>query len=139
MASRGFASVERRAGCEASCRKAALLLSSSKLCVLALRSEAGWEDGAGCARAMRGEDVVQVRLIVRGRVQGVWFRGATCDEARARGIVGWVKNRPDGAVEVLLQGERTAVEEVVAWAHTGPPGARVASVRRAEEPPDSEL
>lgn len=80
-----------------------------------------------------------MRLIVRGRVQGVWFRGSTCDEARARGLVGWARNLPEGSVEVLAQGERVAVEELVEWCRHGPRGAHVVSVSRSEEPPGDEL
>ena len=70
----------------------------------------------------------RARLIVRGRVQGVWFRGAMQDEARRLAVSGWVRNRPDGAVEAEVEGERAAVEAMIAWAHHGPPGARVTDV-----------
>jgi len=67
-------------------------------------------------------------IVVRGRVQGVWFRGAMQEEARRLGLSGWVRNRADGAVEAEAEGERAAVEALVAWAHVGPPAARVAGV-----------
>jgi len=71
---------------------------------------------------------VRAHLVVSGRVQGVWFRGATQEEARGLGVVGWVRNRRDGTVEVEAEGERGAVEALVAWAGHGPPGARVTHV-----------
>lgn len=71
---------------------------------------------------------VRRRLVVRGRVQGVWFRGSMQAEAEALGLAGWVRNRPDGAVEAEVEGEPAAVDALVAWAHQGPRGARVAGV-----------
>lgn len=67
----------------------------------------------------------QVHLVVRGRVQGVFFRASTEAEAKRLGLVGWVKNRPDATVEVLAQGREEALHELVAWAHKGPSAARV--------------
>jgi len=68
------------------------------------------------------------RVVIRGRVQGVFFRVGCAERARAAGVTGWVRNRPDGSVEALLQGEATAVEAVLAWCRTGPPGARVDAI-----------
>lgn len=68
-------------------------------------------------------------LRIRGRVQGVGFRDALRREALARGCTGWVRNRRDGSVEALVQGETAAVEAVVSWAGQGPPAARVVKVR----------
>jgi acylphosphatase len=76
------------------------------------------------------------RLSIRGRVQGVGFRYALRDEARRRGIAGWVRNRTDGSVEALLQGAPERVAEVIAWARRGPAGARVDEV--SVEPVDGE-
>jgi acylphosphatase len=64
-------------------------------------------------------------LRIAGRVQGVGYRDALCREALARGVSGWVRNRRDGTVEALLQGDALAVEQVIAWARRGPPAARV--------------
>ena len=71
---------------------------------------------------------VRARLLVRGRVQGVWYRGSMQDEAERRGVAGWVRNLPDGTVEAEVEGERDAVEDVIAWARRGPRGARVMDV-----------
>ena len=75
-------------------------------------------------------DSVQIR--VSGRVQGVGFRFALRDEARALGITGWVRNRADGSVEALLQGRREALDALVRWARRGP---RAAQVERLEQCP----
>jgi len=69
-----------------------------------------------------------VRLRIRGRVQGVWFRGWTCEQAIARGLSGWVRNRRDGSVEALLVGPPDAVEAMVAACRHGPTHARVDEV-----------
>lgn len=69
-----------------------------------------------------------VRAVVHGRVQGVWFRGWTRDVACELGLVGWVRNRFDGAVELEAHGERTVLESFVKRLHEGPPLARVSSV-----------
>jgi acylphosphatase len=76
------------------------------------------------------------RLQITGRVQGVGFRYAMQDEAARRGVAGWVRNRRDGSVEALLQGEADAVDALIAWARQGPPGAHVIEVHTAaaEEP-----
>jgi acylphosphatase len=70
----------------------------------------------------------QVRLVVDGRVQGVFFRDATAQEARGLGLGGWVRNLPDGRVEIVAEGERRTLEMLLAWAHHGPPAARVTDV-----------
>jgi len=69
------------------------------------------------------------RLQIRGLVQGVGFRDALRREAVTRGCTGWVRNRRDGSVEALVQGETGAVEALVAWARQGPPAAQVVEVR----------
>ena len=73
---------------------------------------------------MTGDRVV-ARLVVRGRVQGVWYRGSMQREGRRLGVLGWVRNRDDGAVEAEIAGAPHAVEQLIAWAHHGPRGARV--------------
>jgi len=68
------------------------------------------------------------RLRVTGRVQGVGFREALRAEALHLGVTGWVRNRRDGSVEALIQGEVAQLEAIVAWCRRGPPAARVADV-----------
>ena len=77
------------------------------------------------------------RLTISGRVQGVGFRYALADEARARKLSGWVRNRRDGTVEAVVAGPQPEVEAVIAWARRGPPAARVAEVK--VEPAAAEL
>ena len=73
-----------------------------------------------------------VRLTIRGSVQGVGYRAFVEDEARARGLKGWVRNRRDGSVEALIAGEPQAVEAMVAACRRGPRSARVDTVEIAE-------
>ena len=68
------------------------------------------------------------RIKVHGRVQGVWFRGWTVDQARALGLHGWVRNRRDGSVEMLLSGDEEAVDRMIALCRRGPSAARVEHV-----------
>lgn len=70
-------------------------------------------------------EVAEAHVIVSGRVQGVWFRGNTERAAAAADVRGWVRNLPDRRVEAVLQGERAAVESVIDFMRTGPPGAAV--------------
>lgn len=77
-------------------------------------------------------------IVVSGRVQGVWFRRSMQEEAERLGVSGWVRNRRDGTVEAEAEGERGAVEALVAWAHEGPPGARVDAVHVQWIPPRGE-
>ncbi|MCF1183022.1 acylphosphatase [Marichromatium gracile] len=68
------------------------------------------------------------RCLVAGRVQGVWFRGATREQADRLGVSGYARNLPDGRVEVVCCGEAGAVERLRDWLHQGPPAARVETV-----------
>ena len=70
----------------------------------------------------------RIRAIVSGRVQGVSFRAATRAEAHRLGVVGWVKNRDDGAVELEAEGPDDKVAALILWCHQGPPAARVTRV-----------
>ncbi len=67
-------------------------------------------------------------LRIRGLVQGVYYRESMRQESARLGITGWVRNRKDGSVEALVQGEALLVEDMIRWAHRGPPQARVDSV-----------
>jgi acylphosphatase len=75
----------------------------------------------------------RVRLRISGRVQGVYYRGATTTEARRLGVSGWVKNLPDGSVEALIEGPADAVRALVAWCRVGPPGAFVTDMQESRE------
>ena len=79
---------------------------------------------------------VRRRVVVHGRVQGVFFRDSTRERARAHGVAGWARNRPDGAVEAVLEGDRDAVERVLRFCETGPPQAAVERVEVSEETPE---
>jgi acylphosphatase len=79
--------------------------------------------------------VVRRRLIIHGRVQGVFFRDALRTFAERNGVAGWARNTPEGTVEAILEGEEDAVARLSAFARKGPEGARVEHVdERAEEP-----
>jgi acylphosphatase len=68
------------------------------------------------------------RLLIHGRVQGVWFRESMRIEAERLGVTGWVRNRSDGCVEAVVDGAPESVAAIVAWAHRGPPAAQVTAV-----------
>jgi acylphosphatase len=72
-------------------------------------------------------------MIIEGRVQGVWFRDSTRRQAAALGVTGWVRNRPEGSVEVVAEGPEEAVRKLSAWCHRGPSSARVTRVQETEE------
>ena len=83
------------------------------------------------SKTLRGEimiDKTRARLIIEGRVQGVWFRDSTRRKATELGVCGWVKNRFDGGVEVLAEGDIEAVDKLIEWCHKGPPQAMVRRV-----------
>ena len=77
--------------------------------------------------------MIRRRVVVHGRVQGVFFRDTTRRMARSRGVAGWVRNNPDGTVEAVFEGEPEAVESMVRFAEEGPRGAVVERVETAEE------
>jgi acylphosphatase len=70
----------------------------------------------------------RVHLVIRGRVQGVFYRATTQEKARELGLVGWVRNRADGAVEVIAEGAREELEKLVEWCRVGPKHAQVIDV-----------
>lgn len=73
------------------------------------------------------------RVFASGRVQGVSYRAFAADEAMRLGLRGWVRNRKDGQVEALVEGDDAAVERFVEWCRKGPPSARVQSVDAKED------
>ena len=79
---------------------------------------------------------VQRRVIVSGRVQGVFFRQTTRERARELGLVGWVRNRLDGRLEAVFQGPPEAVEQMLEWCRHGPPLAEVQDLQVIEEEAD---
>jgi acylphosphatase len=79
---------------------------------------------------------VRRRVIVRGNVQGVFFRDSCRREARSRGVTGWVTNRPDGAVEAVFEGDPDDVAALVEFCRRGPRGADVESVEETSEEPE---
>jgi acylphosphatase len=87
----------------------------------------------------RADAVIARRLVVSGQVQGVGYRYAMTVAAQAMGVVGWVRNRRDGTVEALVQGEDEQVEGIVAWCRRGPPGSRVTGLATRELDADPAL
>ena len=79
---------------------------------------------------------VRRRVLVHGRVQGVFFRDTLRERARAHSVAGWVRNRPDGALEAVFEGSPEAVERLVRFCRTGPPRAAVERVEVTEEDPE---
>jgi len=75
-----------------------------------------------------GPESISVHVVVHGRVQGVFFRATTAEQAVLHGVTGWVRNRADGAVEAHLEGPRSSVDAMVAWCRIGSRHARVARV-----------
>ncbi len=78
-------------------------------------------------------------VVVTGRVQGVSFRAWTRQQAEARGVSGWVRNRVDGSVEAILAGPDAAVEALITALHEGPAAARVEAVQVTEAKAPSEI
>jgi acylphosphatase len=82
---------------------------------------------------------VCARVVVSGRVQGVFFRYTCAHEAREAGLRGRVRNLADGRVEAVFQGPKRSVERLISWCHEGPPAARVADVTVWWQPIDDML
>ena len=80
--------------------------------------------------------LVRKRVVVRGRVQGVFFRDATQRRASSRSVAGWVTNRPDGVVEAVFEGEPDAVGSLVEFMREGPRAADVSEVEVRDEEPE---
>jgi acylphosphatase len=80
--------------------------------------------------------VIRTRVVVHGFVQGVFFRDSVRQRALSGGVSGWVRNNRDGTVEAVFEGERQAVERLVAFCRAGPRGARVDRVEVVTEDPE---
>ena len=80
--------------------------------------------------------MIRRRVVAHGYVQGVFFRDTTRRLAQQRGVSGWVRNRHDGAVEAVFEGEPEAVERLVQFMHQGPRGAEVERADVTEEEPE---
>jgi acylphosphatase len=80
----------------------------------------------------------RAHVVVRGAVQGVFFRTETRNRARSLGVDGWVRNNPDGAVEAVFEGEDDRVDSMVDWCRRGPAGARVEEVDASWPDPEGE-
>lgn len=76
----------------------------------------------------------RVRVLISGKVQGVWFRAHTKEKADELGLTGWVRNLPDGRVEAVFEGDEVLVEEMIRWCHIGSPHSKVTKVEVIEEP-----
>jgi acylphosphatase len=102
----------------------------------------GVEPGRECDRAAESRigavSNVRVRVVVEGRVQGVFFRDSCRAQASRLGVAGWVRNRADGSVEAAFEGDAAAVASMVAWCRSGPPRADVVGVRTFDEPPEGD-
>jgi acylphosphatase len=81
----------------------------------------------------------RAHVLVSGRVQGVYYRSYAEEKARELSLTGWVRNRPDGKVEAVFEGEQEAVDEIVDWSHKGSPASRVEKVDVAWETPTGEF
>ena len=84
-------------------------------------------------------DNKRVRLIIHGKVQGVFFRASTCNKARALGLCGFVRNREDGTVEVVAEGKKERLLDLTDWCHSGPEMAKVVSVDSEWQPYNAEF
>lgn len=80
--------------------------------------------------------MVRRRVLVSGKVQDVFFRDSTQRQAERAGIAGWVRNTPDSRVEAVFEGDRDAVERMVAWCGEGPDSADVADIEAYDEQPE---
>ena len=84
-------------------------------------------------------DTARLHAVIYGRVQGVNFRAATRRQAEGLGVVGWVRNLPDDTVEVVAEGVRSRLQQLLNWLHDGPPAARVYEVRAEWHPAEGEF
>ena len=77
---------------------------------------------------MKGE-YCRLNLSIQGRVQGVFYRASAAEKARSLGVQGWVRNVSDGSVELLAEGRKSALQELLEWCHEGPPAATVTQIK----------
>ena len=87
--------------------------------------------------AVNASQITRARVKIAGRVQGVYFRASACQEAQSLGITGWVRNCSDGSVELVAEGPREKLDQLIAWCHRGPTGSRVAEVTVHWEDPEN--
>jgi acylphosphatase len=88
---------------------------------------------------LRNEDTERARVVVSGRVQGVFFRDSTREKAESLSLAGWVKNRSDGTVEAVFEGPSERVREMIEWCESGPSHAEVENVEANFETPENDL
>lgn len=81
----------------------------------------------------------RVHLVIKGLVQGVWYRAYTERTAKALGLKGWVRNLPDGSVEAVMEGERAAIDLAILECRKGPPSSRVEKIEEQWESPNGEF
>ena len=82
-------------------------------------------------------DIIQKKVTIQGRVQGVFFRMETKNAAEKLGVNGWVKNMPDGSVEALFQGDSDTIAKMLEWCHIGAPASRVDNVVSEDQETDT--
>lgn len=83
-----------------------------------------------------GKRRIRRHILVSGRVQGVWFRESTRQQASRLHVSGWVRNLPDGRVEAVFEGSQAAVQEMMDWCRRGPPNADVEGIQEIVEDPE---
>ena len=83
--------------------------------------------------------IVNVHVLISGRVQGVWFRASTKQIAKQLGLTGWVRNTPDGCVEAVFEGEEHLINKMIEWCHHGPSLSKVKNVDVKNQDPTSEF
>ena len=84
-------------------------------------------------------DLARVQVLISGRVQGVFYRARTRDQALARGLTGWVRNLPDGRVAAVFEGDREKIDSMLAWCREGPSYAAVDEVLTDWQPYQGEF
>jgi acylphosphatase len=84
-------------------------------------------------------EIVRATILVTGRVQGVFYRSSAFQEAQRLSLLGFVQNLPDGAIEAVVEGPESSVEQFIAWCRVGPPLARIDEVDVRRSPPKGEF